>query len=61
MQDLAKEPKPISSVICSQCGNKITDPNLARCPRCYKPLLQMGACGGACSKCGEKGKREECW
>lgn len=60
MEASAKEVSPITPVICSQCGNKINDPALLRCPRCYKPLLQMGACGGACSKCGGKGKAKEC-
>lgn len=31
--------------ICSQCNNKIKDPNLIRCPRCNNILLKK------CSEC----------
>lgn len=41
------------TVICSQCGNKITDPATLRCPRCNNILVHL-SCEGNCSKCGEK-------
>lgn len=46
--------------VCSQCGNKVNDDKLVRCPRCNQPLFKGITCDGACSKCGNKDKGKGC-
>gem|GEM_PF-3316039 len=37
---------------CPQCGYQVQDPDVLRCPRCYKSLLIPQCCDGNCSSCG---------
>jgi rubrerythrin len=37
------------AVICRQCGFKVTEPDVIRCPRCFELVLEH-QCGG-CGKC----------
>jgi len=34
---------------CEQCGNVVTDPMVARCPRCWSPLPRSSC--GSCRGC----------
>ncbi|MFA7468047.1 MAG: hypothetical protein WCY82_07260 [Desulfotomaculaceae bacterium] len=36
---------------CCRCGYSFEPQNDLRCPRCFNPLLSIGACSGSCSSC----------
>ncbi|HEX3030903.1 MAG TPA: hypothetical protein VHS59_01480 [Bacillota bacterium] len=48
---------PVYSVNCPTCGNRVCDPEVLRCPRCFSPLFQGVACDGNCGKCRMKAEK----
>jgi len=42
-----------NELVCPTCKNKIANPCIVRCPRCYTLLLKTG-CNGNCKGCGGK-------
>jgi len=40
-----------SKKLCPQCGYKIDDEKILRCPRCNKLLIEFVKCSGSCSSC----------
>jgi hypothetical protein len=42
-----------NELICPTCKNKIPDPLVIRCPRCFTLLMKTG-CSGSCINCGSK-------
>lgn len=52
------EKVPDYRVTCTTCGNIVCDPEVLRCPRCFKPLFQGVTCDGKCKNC--QTKTEKC-